>query len=534
MIRTYTQAVVENFLGNAPDWYKLTIVGFLIANPILLLTAGPEITGWSLVIEFIFTLAMALKCYPLQPGGLLAMEAIVIGLTSPATVYHKIEANLEVLLLLIFMVAGIYFLQGLLLHVFTKLLLRVRSKLALSLMFSIVAAVLSAFLDALTVTAVVITVGVGFYGIYHKVASGKKFDDEHDHTHDQQLDPRYHSELEQFRAFLRSLMMHAAVGTALGGVMTMVGEPQNLVIASRSSWTFVEFFFRMAPVTLPVFVTGLLTCVVLEKFRIMGYGAEMPENVRRVMTEYAEHEEAKRGPKENASLWAQALVAVWLVIALGMHLAAVGLIGLSVIVLATVFTGVIEERRIGHAFEEALPFTALLAVFFAIIAVIYDQGLFTPLINYILAMEGNAQTTFLYLANGALSAISDNVFVATVYIEEVQRAWHNGVITRDIYDELAVAINTGTNIPSVATPNGQAAFLFLLTSALAPLIRLSYGRMVLMALPYTISMTLVGLLMIVEGLDPLTEWMYDQGLINHHVVQEGAAGHGAASSESKH
>ena len=61
-------------------------------------------------------------------------------------------------------------------------------------------------------------------------------------------------------------------------------------------------------------------------------------------------------------------------------------------------------------------------------------------------------------------------------------------------DKLAVAINTGTNIPSVATPNGQAAFLFLLTSALAPVIRLSYGRMVLLALPYTITMSLAGLL----------------------------------------
>ncbi len=61
-------------------------------------------------------------------------------------------------------------------------------------------------------------------------------------------------------------------------------------------------------------------------------------------------------------------------------------------------------------------------------------------------------------------------------------------------DKLAVAINTGTNIPSVATPNGQAAFLFLLTSALAPVIRLSYGRMVLLALPYTITMSIAGLL----------------------------------------
>jgi len=61
------------------------------------------------------------------------------------------------------------------------------------------------------------------------------------------------------------------------------------------------------------------------------------------------------------------------------------------------------------------------------------------------------------------------------------------------FDALAIAINTGTNIPSVATPNGQAAFLFLLTSALAPLIRLSYGRMVIMALPYTVTMSLTGL-----------------------------------------
>ena len=53
-------------------------------------------------------------------------------------------------------------------------------------------------------------------------------------------------------------------------------------------------------------------------------------------------------------------------------------------------------------------------------------------------------------------------------------------------------MNTGTNIPSVATPNGQAAFLFLLTSSLAPAIRLGYGRMVWMALPYAVVLTLTG------------------------------------------
>ena len=71
-------AFARNFLGHAPDWYKLTIVAFLVLNPLVMFLGGahgPVIAGWLLLLEFIFTLAMALKCYPLQPGGLLAIEA---------------------------------------------------------------------------------------------------------------------------------------------------------------------------------------------------------------------------------------------------------------------------------------------------------------------------------------------------------------------------------------------------------------------------------------------------------------------------
>ena len=81
------QAFARNFLGHAPDWYKLTIVAFLVVNPLVLLVGGadgPVIAGWLLLLEFIFTLAMALRCYPLQPGGLLAIEGVLLGLTTPA------------------------------------------------------------------------------------------------------------------------------------------------------------------------------------------------------------------------------------------------------------------------------------------------------------------------------------------------------------------------------------------------------------------------------------------------------------------
>ena len=228
--------------------------------------------------------------------------------------------------------------------------------------------------------------------------------------------------------------------------------------------------------------------------------------------------------QDKARLVIQAIAGVWLVIALALHLAEVGIIGLSVIVFITAFNGVIDEHDIGYAFTEALPFTALLVVFFAIVAVIQDQNLFAEIIQYGLALDGMAQVALFYGANGILSAISDNVFVATVYINELAKALTEGIISRDQFDLLAVAVNTGTNIPSVATPNGQAAFLFLLTSALAPLINLSYGRMVIMALPYTITMALTGLIAVMMLLQPATTSLYERGLIKHHDASEISSG----------
>ncbi len=486
MAQSLNQAFAKNFLGQSPDWYKQAIIAFLILNPILLMLAGPFITGWVLLAEFIFTLAMALKCYPLQPGGLLALEAVLMGMTNPDSIYHEVTGALPVILLLMFMVAGIYFMKSMLLYVFTKILVKIRSKTLLSLLFSLVAGLLSAFLDALTVTAVLIAVAVGFYAVYHKVASGRQAHSDHDHADDSTVHEFNREDLDQFRAFLRSLIMHGAVGTALGGVCTLVGEPQNLLIAQKAGWEFSEFFIRMAPVTMPTLCAGLITVIALERFKLFGYGAKLPQAVRSVLEEFATNQDSQRTKRETASLIIQGIGAIILVIALGTHAAEVGLIGLMIIVLLTALNGVIEEHQIGHAFEEALPFTSLLVVFFAVVAVIHDQHLFTPITSAVLNLDETIQGPMLFLANGILSMISDNVFVATVYINEVKAALDAGTISRAHFETLAVAINTGTNLPSVATPNGQAAFLFLLTSALAPLIRLSYGRMVLMALPYTI------------------------------------------------
>ena len=484
-------SIYNNFLGAAPNWYKNTIISFLIANPVIFtaleimgLPAG-FILGWIILTQFIFTLAMALKCYPLQPGGLIAIESVLMGLTDTGQIYYEVDANLKVILLLVFMVAGIYFMKDFLLFIFTKLLINIRNKRTLSLLFVFSAAFLSAFLDALTVMAVLIAVAVGFYQVYKNVAEKEdNFSEESD-------------DFTTFKSFLRNLLMHGAVGTALGGVSTTVGEPQNLLIASVADWSFVEFFIKMLPISFPVFIAGLLTCYLIERFSLFSFGTQLPDHIRQVLYDFDKKESSGRSQSQNMKIITQALVAVILVFSLAFGLAAVGLIGLMIIVLLTAFNGVIEEHELGKAFEEALPFTALLVVFFAVVAVIHDQHLFTPIITYVLSLKQEVQIPMFFMVNGVLSMISDNVFVATIYISEVKAALDSGAIDREQFDLLAIAINSGTNLPSVATPNGQAAFLFLLTSSVAPLLGLSYLRMVLMALPYTVVLSVVGVLSVI-------------------------------------
>lgn len=486
------QLAYREFLGNSPGWFKNSILLFLLACLPLKYIVGTTILGWLFLAMFILTLAMALKCYPLQSGGLIALAILALGLTSPDTVWHEIQANLGVLALLIFMVSFIYFMKPLLSFLFARLIVSVQSKWILALMFSVMAAFLSAFLDALTVTAVLIAVFVALYGVYERILSSSSADYDGDGVLDQE--ELGGDTLAEFRVFIRSLVMHGAVGTALGGVTTMVGEPQNLLIAEKMDWEFLEFVVVMSPVTIPAVIAGFITCVALEFSGILGYGTKLDPQVRAILKGYVEEEDKQRSPREIYGLWIQGLSGIMLVIGLGMHIMEVGLIGLSLLVFVTALTGINEEHRIGHAFEESLPFVSLLCIFFVVVGMIHDLHLFSPVITWVLTLPLDVQPGAFFLANGILSAISDNVFVATVYINEVKAAYDAGTISRDHFDTLAIAINTGTNLPSVATPNGQAAFLFLLTSALAPVIRLGYVRMVVMALPYTIVLTTVGYL----------------------------------------
>ena len=122
--------VFSQFLGQSPTWFKSLILGFLVVCYPLSLIVDPTVMGWAFIVMFIFCLAMALKCYPLQSGGLLALAVFALGLTSPDKVWIEISNQLPVILLLVFMVSFIYFMQPLLIFLFGKILIKVKNKLS--------------------------------------------------------------------------------------------------------------------------------------------------------------------------------------------------------------------------------------------------------------------------------------------------------------------------------------------------------------------------------------------------------------------
>ncbi len=466
----WPSALFANFLGTSANGYKWLIIGFLIANTVLWPLLPATVLAWLILIEFIVVLALSLYCHPLLPGGLLAIQIVLFGLTDTQSVYAEVESGLSVIFLVIFMVAGIHFLRDILFLLFSRAIVWLGSPLRLIVGVSFATAILSAFLDALTIMAILLTIAASFHETFRHAT------EQHGST----------MPAENVNAFLRGFLMHGAVATAYGGVTTLIGEPENLIIGNQVGWNFQQFFLEVAPVSIPTFIAGILTCIVLEKMRWFNYGAQLPDGARAILIAQADDIVATMTTAKWVKVAAQAIVAILMILALMFHVAEIGLIGLAVLVLGATLNGVNDEHRLSRSFLEGMPFASLLVVFFVVVAMIHSQHLFTPFIQRILQLDGLSQLQLMFLTNGMLSAISDNVFVATIFIAESKQAWEAQLLTTEQLAQHAVAITMGTGIPSMATPNGQAAFLFLLTAPLARKIGLGYGKMVWMALPYLV------------------------------------------------
>ena len=442
------------------------------------------ITGWFVVIESILILAFTLKCYPLAPLTLISIEIILLKLTTFEILTEEVRNNFSLILMLIFAIAPIYFHKNIINFIFNKIIVKTKSKIVLSVFFLVTSAFLSAFLNALTVVAIIVTICSGLYGIYTEYY--KKVE--------MLKDSKDRLEKRQFGSFLRSILMHSAIGTAVGGVSTMIGEPQNFLIAKTMNWSFKEFFINILPVSASVLVFAILVCIIVEKYKLFGFGTELPKDILEEIKKHQENKIKHMGDRVRVKIIFECISLICFIGMLAIGTIEVGIAGLIIIGFINALSGNTKEEEIGKAFESCIPFTGLIILFFVISSMIEQSKLFEPIINFALSFHDGIQKLIIFISTGILSSISDNVFVATIYIGEISKAFSNGLISLEQFNSLGKIVNVATNITSMATPNGQAAFLFLLTSYITQKIYLNYSRMVVMAIPYTIVLSTVAII----------------------------------------
>lgn len=462
----------------------------MVAIAIARFSVAPAAAGWLLILCVIGTFTTAHKVFPLAGAGILTIFGLLLGLTTVHAWEHEIEGNVKVLLLIACMVPAIHFFKDLLEASFTALLVRIEKKVTLAIAFYAFGAVSSAFFDALTVAAMVLTALGGLYLTYESVRHAAEME-----AASAAEDIEIRKKLDDFRAFLRQLLMVLLVGTMTGGLSTLVGEPQNYQVGQMWGWGFQDYFVRMVPISLPVFVAGFAVTWLLEGTtlgRVFGYGTQIPPSVRSFLEIHAAEQALRRTSRDRMRLWVQAVAGFLLVAALGLQLASIGLLGLITMVVVSAAMGKVAESRYVPAYHAAMPFFALLLIFFGAVSIIHEQHLFDGLMQWIASLPERERLLAMFFETGIVSAVSDNVFVACAHASNVQKLVAEGAISAEAGDKLAVAVIAGTNVVSIATPNGQAAFLLAICSETAAHLQLRYLRMLWMAVPYTVVLSVVG------------------------------------------
>ena len=87
----------------------------------------------------------------------------------------------------------------------------------------------------------------------------------------------------------------------------------------------------MSPITAPVFLAGMLTCFGVEKLKIAGFGTQLPSEIKEIFERYNDFRKSNLTDKDKTDLLIESIVGVLLIIALALHVAEVGIIGLGVI-----------------------------------------------------------------------------------------------------------------------------------------------------------------------------------------------------------
>ncbi|WP_188197385.1 ArsB/NhaD family transporter [Nonomuraea sp. SYSU D8015] len=246
-----------------------------------------------------------------------------------------------------------------------------------------------------------------------------------------------------------------AMASNIGGAATLVGDPPNIIIASRAGLSFNDFLIHMAPLVVVLMIVFIGMCRIL--FR--KYFRYDPERAAEVMA--LNEREAIADPR---LLWQSLAVLALVMVAFVLHPvlhyepSVVAILGAGILVAVTKVT---TQDAIA---EVEWPTLVFFAGLFVMVGALVETGVIGQISQAAAeATQGQLGLTTMGLlwASAGLSAIVDNIpYVATmspIVAELVQAAGGNGP-AQVLWWALAFGADLGGN----ATAVGAAANVVIL------------------------------------------------------------------------
>jgi len=195
----------------------------------------------------------------------------------------------------------------------------------------------------------------------------------------------------------------------IGGAATLIGDPPNIIIASRSGLSFNDFLVNLAPVVVVLLVVQIALCrwLFADAFR------SDPERIASIMA--LDEREAIRDPRlliQSLSVLALVLLAFTLHTTLGLDVSVVALLGAAVLVTVTRVT---TEQALQDVEWGTLAFFMGL---FVMVGGLVESGVLGALADGIAGFAGENLVAFSQLllwGSAVLSGIVDNIpYVASM------------------------------------------------------------------------------------------------------------------------
>lgn len=236
-----------------------------------------------------------------------------------------------------------------------------------------------------------------------------------------------------------------ALASNIGGTATLIGDPPNIIIASRAGLSFNDFVVHLAPFIAVLLVVFLVLCRVL-------FRSDLTADADRVA------EVMSLRPREairDTRLLVQSLGVLALVLAgfvtsplTGLAPSVVALLGAGLLLLISAVT---SQEALAEVEWETLVFFAGL---FVMVGALVNTGVIDDLAHLLVGVTGSSLLTtvmVLLVGSAVLSAIVDNIpYVATMapVVAELVAA-HPGTDATVLWWALALGADLGGNATAI-------------------------------------------------------------------------------------